>query len=166
MAVTAKCSNCGAQTTLDYCPTASEVILNTNFTQITPCNAPPINVSGGVFFFRNVTIAQGVTVRGTGTQPMIWIVTGNFVVNGELRVDGGDGARVVTLNSANFPVAGGVGVCGGGSGGRGSPNATGRSPFWRTGIGTLCRDRSPTPLRSGVGRPAGRSPSTASRRSP
>lgn len=125
----------GSSTILDYEPTTREVVLNTDFTQIVPKGAPPINVAGGVFSFRNVTIPAGVTVRGTGTRPMVWLVTGDFVVNGELTVSGGNGARVDTLNSANFPTAGGVGVCGGGNGGRGSPNTTKQSPKGEAGFG-------------------------------
>jgi hypothetical protein len=125
----------GASTILDFQPSSSEVILNTDFTQVTPKNGPPINVSGGVFQFRNVTIPPGVTVRATGSKPMIWLVTGNFTVDGILRVDGGDGARVDTLQSANFPTPGGVGVAGGGNGGRGSPNTQGQSPTGEAGFG-------------------------------
>jgi hypothetical protein len=125
----------GSATILDYEPTTREVVLNTDFTQITPKGAPPINVSGGVFEFRHVTIPQGVTVRGAGTRPMVWLVTGDFTVNGELTVTGGDGARVDTLNSANFPAPGGVGSCGGGNGGAGSPSATGRDQTGQSGFG-------------------------------
>jgi len=65
----------GATTVLDYEPKSKEVFLNTNFTQVAPKNAPPINISGGVFEFRNVNILPGVTVKGTGTNPMMWLVT-------------------------------------------------------------------------------------------
>jgi hypothetical protein len=54
----------GGETQFDYRPTVREVVLNTDFTQITPTNGAPFNVSGGVFQFRNVTIPAGVTVRG------------------------------------------------------------------------------------------------------
>ena len=122
-------------TILDYSPTSAFVVLNTNFTQITPANAPPFNVSGGVFRFRNVHIRNGVTVQGTGSNPMVWIVCGDFIVDGKLTVDGGPGARVNTLNSANFPAAGGIGNCGGGNGGRGSPQTVQQSPHGEPGFG-------------------------------
>ncbi|MBI5853267.1 MAG: hypothetical protein HZB39_19845, partial [Planctomycetes bacterium] len=93
------------------------------------------NIAGGVFNFARVEIPEGVTVRGTGTRPMTWLVTGDFIVNGTLTVDGGDGARVDTLNSANFPAPGGVGRCGGGNGGRGSPSATQRDLVGEAGYG-------------------------------
>ncbi len=124
-----------AQPQCDYMPTAAEVILDTDFTQIQPVGKPPRGVSGGVFIFRNVTIPAGTTVRGTGSRPMVWIVTGDFVVNGALRVDGSDGDRVNTLQSANFPTAGGVGNCGGGNGGLGSPSVTGPSLRGQYGFG-------------------------------
>lgn len=119
----------------DFDPTSREVVLDTNFTQIQPTNGPPVNVRGGVFTFRNVRIRQGVTVRGVGTNPMVWIVSGDFIVEGRLSVDGADGDRVNTLNSANFPAAGGAGACGGGYGGMGSPNAMARSVTGEFGFG-------------------------------
>jgi hypothetical protein len=125
----------GGDSRLVYEPNAREVILNTDFTQIVPKGAPPINVAGGVFTFKEVTIPEGVLVRGAGTKPMVWLVTGDFTVHGTLSVDGGLGARVDTLNSANFPTGGGVGTCGGGNGGKGSPNSAGRSENGEPGFG-------------------------------
>ncbi len=124
----------GTATVLDYRPTTS-VVLNTDFTQITPVGAPPISVAGGVFQFRNVTIPAGVTVQGTGSNPMVWLVTGDFTVDGVLSVDGGDGESAVAVGAAGFPTAGGRGNCGGGDGGRGSPTTTGRSFAGETGYG-------------------------------
>jgi hypothetical protein len=123
----------GAGTSLDFRPLAREVVLNTNFTQVQPANGVPFNVSGGVFRFRDVTIPASVQVRGTGTNPMVWLVSGDFRVEGELSVDGGSGARVDTLNSANFAKAGGIAQCGGGSGGAGAPGGQVRAE--RGGVG-------------------------------
>jgi hypothetical protein len=125
----------GQRTVLEYEPDTTEVVLNTDFTQIKPKNGPPLNVSGGVFIFDSVRIPKGTTVRGIGTRPMIWLVNKSFVVDGTLTVAGGDGARVDTLNAANFPTPGGVGVCGGGAGGRGSPSTTGESERGEAGFG-------------------------------
>ena len=125
----------GTPTGLEYEPQAAEVVLNTDFTQIVPAQGLPFNVSGGVFNFKNVTIPAGVTVRGEGTNPMIWLVSGDFRVAGTLTVQGGDGDRVNVLNSANFPTGAGPGTCGGGTGGRGSPNTTSRSMQGETGFG-------------------------------
>lgn len=125
----------GSTTILDYQPATSLVDLNTDFTQIVPRNGPPINVSGGVFQFRDVTIPAGVTVRGSGRNPMVWLVTGDFVVDGILSVDGSDGARVDTLGAANFATPGGVGAAGGGNGGRASPNTQSSSPSGEAGFG-------------------------------
>ncbi|HEB51777.1 MAG TPA: hypothetical protein ENI87_00840, partial [bacterium] len=127
----------GNSTTLEYEPTANEVVLNTAFTQIVPKTGLPFTVAGGVFNFRNVRIPQGVTVRGTGPNPMVWLCSGTFTVEGTLTVSGGDGARVDTLNSANFAKAGGIGVCGGGNGGDGTPSATLRDLRGGTGRGPL-----------------------------
>jgi len=125
----------GTPTGLEYRPQAAEVRLNTDFTQIVPHIGLPFNVSGGVFNFKNVFIPDGVTVRGEGTNPMIWLVGGDFRVAGTLTVRGGDGDRVNVLNSANFPTAAGPGTCAGGTGGRGSPNSTTRSMQGETGFG-------------------------------
>lgn len=141
LTATALCSIAGEAAAqgfgIDFCPTAREVILDTSFTQVAGCNTPPINVAGGMFFFRNVTIPAGTTVRGVGPNPMVWIVSGTFRVDGTLAVNGADGDRVDTLNSANFPTAGGIGVCGGGSGGRGSPDSTDRSFVGQSGFGSF-----------------------------
>lgn len=127
----------GRSTSLEYEPTAREVVLNTSFTQIVPKNGLPFNVSGGVFNFKNVTIPQGVSVKGQGPNPMVWLVSGDFRVAGELSVKGGNGSMVTTLNSANFAKAGGVGVCGGGNGGDGTPSGNRRDLFGATGNGPL-----------------------------
>lgn len=125
----------GQRTVLNYEPDTTEVVLNTDFTQIKPSNGPPLNVSGGVFTFDSVRIPKGTTVRGIGSRPMVWLVSKNFVVEGVLSVSGGAGARVDTLNGANFPTPGGIGVCGGGSGGRGSPSTTSESLRGESGFG-------------------------------
>jgi hypothetical protein len=119
----------------DFQPTVREVVLNTDFTQVQSSNCPPVNVTGGVFLFRSVRIPAGVTVRGEGSRPMVWIVAGDFVVEGDLILDGRDGARVDTLHSANFPAPGGIGACGGGAGGDGSPNTIGTSYTGEPGFG-------------------------------
>ncbi|MHC4898092.1 MAG: Ig-like domain-containing domain [Planctomycetota bacterium] len=125
----------GKDTNLRYEPTTPVVILNTDFTQITPKGAPKFNVTGGVFEFRSVTIPVGVTIRGTGSKPMVWLVLEDFVVKGRLLCEGGQGQSVNAISSANVPSPGGVGVCGGGNGGQGSPNTAGRSPRGETGFG-------------------------------
>jgi hypothetical protein len=127
----------GNPTSLEYEPTASEVVLNTAFTQITPKAGLPFTVSGGVFNFKNVKIPSGVNVQGTGPNPMVWLCSGDFTVEGTLSVRGGNGARVDTLTSANFAKAGGVGRCGGGNGGDGTPSATLRDLRGATGRGPL-----------------------------
>lgn len=127
----------GTATNLEYEPAVQQVILNTNFTQVTPKAGVPYNVSGGVFNFKNVKIPQGVTVRGQGTNPMVWLVSGTFEVAGNLSVRGGDGEKAMSLASANFPKAGGYGACGGGDGGAGSPSSTQRDLAGATGNGPL-----------------------------
>jgi hypothetical protein len=123
-----------SQALCDWTPNAREIILDTNFAQVaTSCGV--VTVVGGVFVFRNVHIPAGTIVRGVGTNPLIVIATGTFRIDGELWVKGGNGTRVDTLNSANFPAPGGRGVCGGFDGGDGSPESTRRSLTGATGKG-------------------------------
>ena len=125
----------GGSRHLDYEPNSQDVVLDTDFTQITPKNGQPINVSGGRFEFRNVRIPREVTVRGVGSNPMVWLVTGDFIVEGELLIEGGNGQRVNALNSANSPAAGGIGHCTGGNGGQGSWQTSQRSLRGESGYG-------------------------------
>lgn len=127
----------GTTTGADFNPQVPTTTLSTDFTQVIPANGAPFNVSGGVFNFRNVTIGQGKVVKGVGSNPMVWLVSGTFTVAGTLSVDGGDGTRVTTSGNAYLPKAGGVGACGGGDGGAGSPSATGRDEQGGTGNGPL-----------------------------
>ena len=137
--VTASFDFDGVETTLDYRPTDREVIIDTGFDTISPVGSPPINVFGGVFRFRDVTIPQGTTVLGVGPNPMVWQVTGDFTIAGELSVNGGPGQLVSSLLSSNIPSGGGVGVCGAGNGGLGSPQTTQRSLAGQTGFGPFQR---------------------------
>jgi hypothetical protein len=118
----------------DYAPTES-AILNTNYQVLRTANNQWIVVRDGLFVFRNVTIPSGIAIRGVGTNPMIWLVTGDLVVDGELSVRGFDGQQVNTLNSANFAVLGGIGGAAGGFGGNGSPQTTQRSMRGDSGYG-------------------------------
>ena len=136
----------GTTTNLELEPTQQEVILNTDFTMVTPKVGAPYNVSGGVFNFKSVNIPQGVTVKGQGTKPMVFLVSGPVTVAGTLSARGGDGQRGTQIASANFPKTGGYGACGGGTGGDGSPSTTLRSLAGGTGNGPL-----EAPLQGGVG---------------
>ncbi|MGE0142036.1 MAG: hypothetical protein AB7I19_02680 [Planctomycetota bacterium] len=121
-----------AQAVCDFLPTAPEVVLNTSFGVVhTSCG--PVQVAGGIYQFRNVVIPAGVRVRGSGPNPLIILATGSVTIDGELSVRGGDGQRVDTLNSANFPSIGGRAVCGGSDGGMGSPSSVSRSPSGQQG---------------------------------
>ena len=121
----------------DWMPATGLTDISTDSQVLIPTNGPPQRFDDGIFVFRNVTIPRGVEVRGRGTKPMIWLVTGRFVVDGTLSVDGDDGQRVNTLNSANFPSLGGLGQCGGGNGGMGSPNFASRSLTGQRGGGAF-----------------------------
>jgi hypothetical protein len=119
----------------DFDPQVSELVLNTDFAEVPTANCGTVTVAGGVFLFRSVRIGPGVIVRGAGSNPMIWIVTGDFVVDGELTVRGGDGAAAATHGVPMFPSPGGAGACGGGDGGMGSQNTTRRTFAAQAGFG-------------------------------
>ena len=127
----------GTPTGAEFIPTVPDTILNTNFTLVQPAVGTAYNVSGGVFNFKNVNIGPGKTVRGQGSNPMVWLVSGSFVVGGTLSVNGGQGTRVQQVGNANVPKPGGAGVCGGGNGGSGSPSTTSRDAAGETGNGPL-----------------------------
>ncbi len=127
----------GSDTTLVFAPPLGETILNTNFTQVTAQGGSTFNVSGGVFNFQSVNIQTGATVRGQGSNPMVWLVAGDFRVAGTLSVAGGNADPVMTSGTANQPKLGGYGACGGGDGGSGSPSTTARDLAGGTGRGPL-----------------------------
>ncbi len=124
----------GSDTSLDFDPADLRTVLNTDYTQVRMRSGRVVNVAGGVFEFKNVTIPAGYQVIGEGTKPMVWLITGNLDVEGSLTVNGGDGEVVRTTN-ADAPAAGGVGQCNGGNGGRGSVNTTGRTEVAESGFG-------------------------------
>src|SRR5262249_19519590 len=64
-------------------------------------------------------------VVGKGSRPMVWLATGDVLINGDLVASGGPGETATKFGAAAFPTAGGAGACGGGSGGQGSPSTTG-----------------------------------------
>ncbi|MBL9079832.1 MAG: hypothetical protein JNL08_20205 [Planctomycetes bacterium] len=127
----------GSSTTIDFDPVAQNTVLNTNFTQVVPKLGSAYNVSGGVFNFRSVNIAMGKTVLGQGSNPMVWLVSETFNIDGTLSVQGGNGERVESTGNADVAKAGGIGVCGGGDGGAGSPSTTQRDEFGGKGRGPL-----------------------------
>ncbi|MBI5851214.1 MAG: hypothetical protein HZB39_09315, partial [Planctomycetes bacterium] len=108
-------------------PTQREVILDTDRTDVQPEYGPTYEVRGGVFQFANVEIPFGTTVTCVGSRPVVFLVTGDFVVDGELRVDGGNGGSLLVgggqyRNNAYSSIPGGSSRCGGARGGRGSPD--------------------------------------------
>ncbi len=124
----------GTMTLFDYEP-QKDVVLNTDFTQVVPKQGIPFTVSGGVFQFHDIVIPAGVTVRGEGHNPLVFLASGNVLVEGTISANGGNGTIVDTVKGADTPVPGGKGVCGGGSGGSGSPMRTDSSPKGEDGYG-------------------------------
>jgi hypothetical protein len=134
----------GQPTKFNWSPTSREVVLDTNFQIVQPSNGPPIAVSGGVFSFNDIEIKKDIVVRSKGSNPLVFLANGSVKIAGHLNVDGGDGAQVNTLQSANFPTGGGAGVAGGGNGGKASQNITGSTQQGESGFG-------PNQVRNGGG---------------
>src|SRR5690606_15675384 len=65
----------------------------------------------------------------------VWLVDGEFTLAGQLLLEGGDGKPAFTLRPTYSGPTGGVAVCGGGNGGRGSPVGHARSPRGEGGFG-------------------------------
>ena len=81
-------------THVDWNPTGKTITLNTESARILT-SIGWVTVTGGLFVFRNVTIPAGTTIRGTGKNPLIFVLAGTFTVNGEISVRGGQGQRVL-----------------------------------------------------------------------
>ncbi|MFO1051825.1 MAG: hypothetical protein U1F36_06390 [Planctomycetota bacterium] len=122
---------------VDFIPTAPEVVLDTDLTMYRLPSGQVIPIVGGTFVFRSVLIPRGTRVRGVGSNPLVFVVQQDVRIDGDLSVDGENGANVDTLNSANFPAPGGRGGPAGGSGGDGSPSTTARSATGKPGYGAF-----------------------------
>ena len=129
------CLHVQAQALEEWVAPLGDSVLSTSFQSLRAKSGRTVNVAGGVFVFKNVTIPSGATVKGVGPNPMIWVVTGDLIVDGELDVDGSDARHVETLNAGNFPAPGGMGGAAGGRGGAGSPSTTTSSPSGQVGFG-------------------------------
>lgn len=67
--------------------------------------------------FESFNLASGWTLRPTGSNPLIIRVQGDITVNGQIDCSGDDGETVISSQSS--VAQGGVGRCGGASGGDG-----------------------------------------------
>ncbi len=100
-------------------------------------------VINGVLNCDDFTIAEGATLRGRGTNPLIIYASGDMLIDGHIDVSGNDSHWPTSLNSPQFPEGGGNGECGGGKGGDSSQvtdretlrGQNGDGPFGLTGGG-------------------------------
>ena len=103
------------------------VLLDTDYQPLplfdgsTPGVRKPTVVTGGVFNFHDIIIPADVTVRGLGSNPLIFTATGRVEITGIIDVSGIDGMDDPTFNSAFTPTPGGIGGPGGGRGGMSNP---------------------------------------------
>lgn len=87
-----------------------------------PSDSVVLNTSenGGTYYFSQVKINKGITVRGEGEGPLRILATGSVVIEGTIDLSGQDGEDGV-FNGGGEVVPGGAGGCGGGRGGDGNP---------------------------------------------
>ena len=86
-------------------------------------------VLSGHNVYTSVLVATGGTIRGEGSEPLVIVSAGDFIVNGAIDVSGGDGVDA----DGTAGGAGGLGVASGADGGGGSavnsqPGAAGEGP--------------------------------------
>ncbi len=86
----------------------------------------------GTYDFTTFSIAAGVLVRVTGTEPLIIKTQGAVDIAGQLRADGAVGGNGVTFSTYGV---GGNGAAGGARGGDGSFNNTGNHQPGNVGFG-------------------------------
>lgn len=143
----------GVETTLDWAPSGLDTVLHTSSTQIVGPNGTPITVTGGVFDFRNLTIPQGTAVVGRGPNPLVLRCSGKVTIGGTLSVRGANGRPGgagggqyrgpgdVAAGTPLYPPStepqpwSGIGACGGGDGGAGSPSTVARDQRGGAGNG-------------------------------
>jgi|GEM_PF-2122530 len=116
----------------DFDPQVSDVNLNTGTTKNT-CRNTTDGSSAVIFEFRTFRIKSGTTVRLTGNNPAIILVSGNVSIEAGGRLlalgDGGNGSPIgsgaVGVSAQNGQDAlGGIGVAGGGNGGDSRSNGS------------------------------------------
>lgn len=80
----------------------------------------------GIYHFTTITIGPNVTVElradRLGTQPVVWLATGDVVIDGNLDLSGEDG---YSFGTTPIPAVAGAG---GFNGGRGTTTTTGATP--------------------------------------
>lgn len=87
----------------------------------TPDVAKYTEVKGGVFNFERIHIPYGITVHARGSNPLVFLVTEDVLIEGTIDVSGLPGGNDVAYDSGFVPVPGGLGGPGGGHGGMGQP---------------------------------------------
>ena len=134
---------------------ANPALINKSFyfrTQYTRSFTPPLNPSGdGIFNFKTITIAPGVTVRLAGdvyAPPVIWLASGAVNINGTIDASGQSSvsASVTTQRTTTVPGSGGffggypavgANASGAGSGPAGGGVTCSDNPSWAYSGGFL-----------------------------
>ncbi|MGH7149553.1 MAG: Ig-like domain-containing protein, partial [Planctomycetota bacterium] len=123
----------GFDSTFDWVVSGT-VVLDTSFDTIVNPSGQQIEVVGGVVHLRNLLVPLGARIVGQGPNPLVIHASGRVTVAGEIAVDGAD-ASPTTSSYNNYPQYGGVGNCGGGTGGVASPSTTGSDVQGEDGYG-------------------------------
>jgi len=87
----------------------------------TPDAPPGYVVTGGVFQFTDVDIADGVEIRAAGSNPLVFKCTGSVRIAGDLLISGENGSSEFAYDSAITALPGGPATAGGGRGGDSHP---------------------------------------------
>jgi hypothetical protein len=121
----------------DYVVNPGEmVILDTSSMVLTDKHGQVRVFERGKFDFDSFVVGYGAFVQGQGPNALRFFVENHVQISGTIRVDGLDGKN---LTLSGFippgPVAGGLGVCGGGNGGTSNPGPVSLSTIGGNGFG-------------------------------
>ncbi len=98
-------------------------------------NTGTILATNGRLDIRDLVVEEGATLRITGGNTARILCSGDVVVNGTIRVSGGNAKSVFSLNAPNQVETGAPGQAGGGAGGDGSFLTTQVTPLGGNGKG-------------------------------
>lgn len=87
----------------------------------TPDVIEPVVLKDGIFDFRRIHIPKGITIYGHGSNPLVFRVTEDVIIEGTIDVSGMNGSDETTNDSGFFANPGGLGGPCGGRGGEGHP---------------------------------------------
>lgn len=94
-------------------------------------------LQNGVLRVDDFELANGATLRGRGTNPLVIYATGTVTLDGTINISGNNSNWPTSLNSPQFSEGGAGGECGGGRGGDASQIGTAETPRADRGDGAF-----------------------------